>query len=268
MSAAPAGTVGKAGYSLSVTADGKEIKNVGTGAVIRFPIPAGTADAELLGVYVPDSSGNGWTYAGGREGSGKLELKTGGTGVFLVVQSTLTFPDIASHWAKHDIEVMASRHIVKGVSDTQFAPNTTITRAEFAALLARTLQLETTAGTASFTDVAASSWYAGDVAKAAAAGLIKGDGGKFRPNDTITRQEMAVMIERAAKLKGAASSESGSIAFSDVTSIQAWAKEAVENVNALGIIKGRPDGSFGPAETATRAEAAAMLLKLMNLLEL
>lgn len=268
LSAAPAGSAGKAVYNFSVTADGKEIKNVGTGALIRFPIPVGTADADLLGVYVPDSSGNGWTYAGGREGSSKLELKTGGTGVFLVVQSTLTFPDIASHWAKHDIEVMASRHIVKGVSDTQFAPNTTITRAEFAALLARTLQLETTAGTASFTDVAASSWYVGDVAKAAAAGLIKGDDGKFRPNDTITRQEMAVMIERAAKLKGAAPSESGSLAFSDAASIQAWAKEAVENVYALGIIKGRPDGSFGPAETATRAEAAAMLLKLMNLLEL
>ncbi|MBY9081477.1 S-layer homology domain-containing protein [Paenibacillus sp. CGMCC 1.18879] len=262
-----ADTAGKSAYRLSASADGVELATVGADALMRFPLPDGTPDADKLAVYTRNSSGSGWTYAGGRQTGGKLVLKTGNTGVFLVAESTRTFTDITNHWARRSIEIMAARNIIDGVGSGQFAPNQTITRAEFAALLSRTLGLE--AGSLNtFKDVATNAWYAEDVAKAASAGIIKGDGTSFRPNDVITRQEMAVMIMRALQRAGVATPVSNPAAFTDLSDVQPWAKSAVEDVYSLGIIQGRTDGSFGPADSATRAEGAAMLLKLMDRLEL
>ncbi|MDY4976758.1 MAG: S-layer homology domain-containing protein, partial [Clostridia bacterium] len=112
------------------------------------------------------------------------------------------FQDIAGHWAENDINEMANQGIVSGVTDTTFEPDREITRAEFAALIARALKISYENEESVFRDVAAPSWYAKEVNAAAAAGLISGYDGFFRPEDSITREEMAVIIVKAYQLRG------------------------------------------------------------------
>src|SRR5690606_7189712 len=107
------------------------------------------------------------------------------------------FKDVQGHWAQADIETMAARHIAQGVSSDSFAPNKPITRAEFTALLARTLQLEEQSDKR-FSDVPATSWYADAVNQAYTAGIVNGlDDDHFAPVLQITREQMAVMIVQA-----------------------------------------------------------------------
>lgn len=157
-----------------------------------------------------------------------------------------------------------ARHIVNGFDDNVFAPNNSITRAEFAAMLTRVLKLEEDTGESAFQDVSGNEWYAGDVKKAAKAGIIKGWEGKFRPGDKISRQELAVMIHRAYLYAGGKVNVLKEKTFSDKKSIRTWAGEAVKSVYTLGIVKGSPDGSFGPLDNATRVEGVVMLKALMN----
>ncbi|THF77291.1 S-layer homology domain-containing protein [Cohnella fermenti] len=205
--------------------------------------------------------------------------------LYVVAKSEKTYADIASHWAKKDIELLAGKLIVNGVSGTEFAPNRGITRAEFASLLVRSFGLKHEAGAAArtFKDVAASAWYAEEVAVAAEYGFVQGlSDGSFRPNDGITREQMAVMIARAlafaraggasgageqASVSGGAASGAGEQAlatFADSGAISGWAREAVVSAVGAGILQGTEDGRFAPAAEASRAEAATMLKRLLQ----
>ncbi len=189
-------------------------------------------------------------------------------------QPGTTFSDIENNWAKADIELLASKHFIKGKSETTFAPNSNITRAEFAALLVRALGLEEGVLQAGqFKDVSGSEWYAGSVAAATGKNIIKGDDNNcFKPNDNITRQEMAVMIARAARVAGKektlsiSEQEQQLTQFKDRQAIPAWAEKEVALVANAGIIQGMPSGDFSPQMVANRAQSAVMLKRfLMNL---
>ncbi|MDT3429052.1 chitodextrinase [Paenibacillus forsythiae] len=269
--AAPEHTVSDAVYAYSLSAKAGDSLAGGPGGLITLalPVPTGTEDADLLGVYRLNDAGTGWEYIGGRAAGGKLTATSGRFGIYTVMESTRTFADIAGHWAKHTIEIMAARQIADGVDDKSFRPEGSVTRAEFAALLSRMLRLDASGTNGAFTDVNSGAWYAKEVVKAASAGIIKGEGGKFRPADRITRQEMALMIERAYLYAGGQQPESADTAnFIDKDRVEPWAVAAVDHVSRLGIVEGRPGGSFGPKEQATRAEGAAMLLRLMDKLGL
>ncbi|MFD1910373.1 S-layer homology domain-containing protein [Paenibacillus rhizoplanae] len=135
-----------------------------------------------------------------------------------------------SHWAKADIELLASKLIVNGSTETQFAPDSDITRAEFAALLVRSLGLTPDTAGANYTDVMTGDWYAGAIGAAVQAKLVEGfQDQSFRPNDTITREQMAVMISRAISFAGQTNDAiSGQVrplsAFQDQAEISSWAQ--------------------------------------------
>ena len=260
-STGPANTQGKDLYSLTAFTGDKELTKIGATAVVKLPIPADVKDADKLAVYKKSADGT-WEYAGGRAVDGKLSFVTDEFGEYLVAESTKTFADVRGHWAQRTVEVMVARQLVNGVSDDKFAPDSTVTRAEFAALITRILKLD--GAEASFSDVASGVWYEKEIGAAAAAGIIVGDGDKFRPLDVVTRQEMAVMILRAYQVAGGQAGSAGTTPFTDAASISSWAEEAVAGVYSLGIIEGRPDGSFNPAGKATRAEGLTMLLRLMD----
>jgi DNA-binding Lrp family transcriptional regulator len=109
-----------------------------------------------------------------------------------------SFSDISEHWAKSVIEKWEDSGIVKG-SGGKYRPNDTITRAEFSIIMDRLFGYTKTSAT-SFLDVAQGSFYADAVSRTAAAGVILGSDGLFRPMDIVTRQEVAAMISRAFKL--------------------------------------------------------------------
>jgi hypothetical protein len=153
-----------------------------------------------------------------------------------------------------------------------FAPDDPVTRAQFAAMLVNALKLAGQ-GSAAFTDVPPGEWYSGFVARAYAAGLVKGySADRFGPADLITREEMAAMLGNAMEKRSLPAFE-GDVEkilalYADQSSISGWARIPAARAVKYGLIKGRPYDSglvIAPRDNATRAEAAVMLKKLLSL---
>ncbi|MEK5233390.1 S-layer homology domain-containing protein [Lysinibacillus sp. FSL K6-0232] len=178
-------------------------------------------------------------------------------------EPVIAFTDIAGHWAEDYIMRAAAKGIVSGYPDGTFKPNHPVTRAEFTVMLAGALKLEGQGAALTFTDHdQIGGWAKQAVAQAVQAGIVDGyNDGSFRPNAQITRVEIAVMIARALKLQLNANTTTG---FADDEAIPQWAKGAVEAIRKLGIVDGRGGNRFVPNETATRAEATVMLLRLLD----
>lgn len=173
----------------------------------------------------------------------------------------ISFIDIAGHWAEGHIKRAAAKGLASGYPDSTFKPNDPVTRAEFTVMLAGALKLGGKAAEQPFTDYEQiGAWARPAVSRAVEAGIVSGyDDGAFRPSAQITRAEMAVMIARALKLPTNAHTSTG---FTDDEAIPLWAKGAVGAIRQLGLADGRGGSRFAPNETATRAEAAAMLLRM------
>lgn len=185
------------------------------------------------------------------------------------VITTLVFTDTKQHWARADIEKMAALGLISGVAPGIFEPDRNITRAEFSAILLRTLGIEPQSHvTGRFADVLAGEWYFDTINTAASLGLVNGySASSFAPQEPITREQMAVMIYTALRYQAkdvteTESTESGSVLFADAHLISPWAEVAVASAAKLGLIKGRGNNIFAPQENATRAEASVLLLKL------
>ncbi|MHC8514333.1 S8 family serine peptidase [Sporosarcina sp. ITBMC105] len=182
------------------------------------------------------------------------------------------FTDITNTFAANEINKLAAKGIIQGKTETNFAPNAQISRAEFAVLLARALELELKDYEGTFGDVNASKkWAFAGVEAAARAGIINGTAdGKFNPDAPIKREEIAAMVIRAIEykdkevLKGLDTPAN----FKDHGSIGSFAIDSVYKANALGVVKGSETGSFNPKNNATRAEAAVMLYRALNKLKL
>ncbi|NLV17789.1 MAG: hypothetical protein GXY50_11390 [Syntrophomonadaceae bacterium] len=166
--------------------------------------------------------------------------------------------DAAGHWAGESIARLIEAGIVSGYPDGSFQPDKTVTRAEFTVMLAKALKLEQKDGPI-FKDTAAH-WAKDTIASAAAYGLVKGyDQNSFGPNDMITREQAAVMIAGAAKLE--ATQEA--LKFNDAGQISAWAVSGVAAAVKGNCFKGYPDNSFRPQAYTSRAEAVAIIAKLL-----
>lgn len=177
------------------------------------------------------------------------------------------FADVpADHWAKSIIKEVVLRGDANGVSETEFEPERSITRAEFAKLMLNTLDLEETDYTGGFSDVSADDWYAGAVQTVADQGLMEGFDGAFQPEAYITREEMAKVVYEAYIAGGGEAIADADLSFSDVSDISDWALEAVTQASALELINGNPDGSFAPAAQATRAEAVTIINRFYHIL--
>jgi len=171
--------------------------------------------------------------------------------------------DIAEHWAERNIKRAVEKGIVGGYPDGAFRPNNPVTRAEFIVMLASALKLGGTGAPTSFTDQAEiGAWAREAVARAVLAGIVNGyKDGRFLPNASITRAEMASMIARALQLPLDTTSQT---AFADDKAIPHWAKGAVEALRKLGIFTGRGENRFVANGTATRAEAVVTLLGMLE----
>ena len=169
--------------------------------------------------------------------------------------------DIAGHWAESVITQWQNKGLIQGYEDGTFKPGNTITRAEFVTLMnnAKGFWSE---GSINFSDVKNGSWFYSAVARAVAAGYVKGySDGSFKPGNTITRAEAAVMLAHAARLSA---NEAGAYRFTDVGSIPAWARGSVGAVVAAGYMTGYPDGSFYANASISRAEAVSSLNRMLG----
>ena len=195
---------------------------------------------------------------------------------YVVGCKEVSFDDIKAHWAKDNIVFLGSREIIKGKTKKVFDPNSNITRAEFVQILANMSNADLSKySVSSFGDVKAEAWYAKAVLWAEKTGVVYGteraDGSiVFRPNDNISRQDMAVIISRYMKnieekeLKVTAKE----IKFTDQDKFENYANTAVTELQKAGIINGlkNRDGSinFYSANNATRAESATMIVNIIQ----
>lgn len=189
---------------------------------------------------------------------------------YALIYHPTTFNDISSHWSRADVEDLASRLVVEGEGDQQFAPDRSITRAEFTAVLLRGLGLHSPENdvTTAFTDVKADSWYENEVQTAVSYGLISGyTDNSFRPNSEISRAEAMTIVSRAMKLVELAQADASETAnllgtYSDGNKVQPWAAESVASAIKQGLVQG-DDGKLMTDADVSRAQTAAIVKRLL-----
>ncbi len=215
---------------------------------------------------VPVTGGGGPT--GGNGGGGPAPAVTTPTPVTTPITPPTPvkgaiFTDVpASFWAYTDIATLSGLGYVSGYPDGTFMPNNPITRAEFCAVMDKVLNLTTFAQqTPTFSDVNTGDWYYQAVETAVYAGIANGySDSTFQPNAPISRQQAAAILVNALGKQNEAKADMGmKTSFTDDTSISSWARGYVVLAVQDALIKGYSDGSFGPLNAVTRAEACAMI---------
>lgn len=188
--------------------------------------------------------------------------------VYIPEPEPVALQDVVGHWAEKEIRELYEKELINGRGNG-YEPESNITRAEWLTLLYRASGIDTKSVSykKAFDDVSEDSWYAIVVSDAYTKKLIKGDNGKFNPDDSITREQMAKMlIDMLEYIKGEKFDEASEAEFSDNDEISEWAEEYINKAVANGLMNGTPENKFEPKKNATRAEAAAVLLRFINLI--
>ncbi|WPX08316.1 S-layer homology domain-containing protein [Caldicellulosiruptor danielii] len=263
---------------IKVSNGAKEYKweSVDTKVVVRIPyLPSGEelSDYEHIVIWEIKDDGRLEVNPSGRyKGEERIvEFSTAHLSKFGVGFVKKSFEDIQDiSWAKKEIEILASKGIIKGISDSKFAPMTQITRADATLLLVRTLGLRAdTNDIAMFSDVKENDYYYEGIAVAKKLGIVTGtNGGLFNPRAAIKREDAMVLIDRCLQLAGVGnvSVDTNKVnMYSDLKDVSGYAKSSVERLISLGIVKGS-NGKIKPKEKISRAEMAVMIYRLYDLI--
>jgi hypothetical protein len=262
-------------YDLSVTTGNKTISDFGGGEVtvsIPYTLAPGE-DENAIVIYYINSNGEFTPINNGHydKAAGKVVFTTTHFSMYAVANNKIAYSDV-SGWAEPYITFLAARNVINGVGNNKFAPQDKLTRAQVISMLARlsSIKLQAPSKT-SFSDVSKDEWYCGAVEWAVSNGIVKGSGkdktGKevFEPLRNVTREELAVMIDRyITYIKANLSKTNETLTFKDDKDISTWAKASIALMQQTGIMTGSTDNSINPKGNATRAEAAAMLTRIIK----
>ena len=265
-------------YRLSVGytgADGKAVtvQSFGAGRAtvgLAYQPAATEQPGSLYLVYSADGKGAEWLYQSSCDkNSGNVIGSVEHFSVYGVgYHPAPTFTDTVNHWAKADIDFVVSRGLFSGTSETTFSPDSTITRGMFVTALGRLAGIDPAGYPSSsrFTDVPDSAIYAPFVEWAASKGIVSSTGNNaFSPDDAITREQMAVIMRQYAdKLGYTLPVAREAVTFTDENQITGSMKDAVQAIQQAGIMSGKGNNRFGPKDAATRAEAAAVLHRFVE----
>ena len=208
------------------------------------------------------TGGNDGTTSGGGPGI----IAPGNTGAVTTPNTNTNykpdFQDLDSvEWARTAINGLAMRGMINGRDQYTFDPNANITRAEYCQILMGAINALNAKGESTFADVPSTAWYYNAVSVASQLGIVSGYGdGNFGPNDLITRQDMALMTYKTAKIMNKSLEPvNAEITFEDSHEIADYAFEAVMTLQKAGIINGMTDTTFEPHSNATRAQSAKVI---------
>lgn len=213
--------------------------------------------------YAAENTVNRPSSGGG--GGGGVSIKPSSNPIVTPTEpANKSFTDLdQAAWAEDDINALFEAGILAGDGSGSFYPNRTVTREELVTMVVKAFDLEPS-GELDFKDVKVDAWYAENIKAAFAAGAISGvSENSFGVGMEITRQDLAAIIYRLAKLPAGSEVKR----FADESEIAEYAKEAVLVLSSNGIISGMDENNFGPRLTATRAQVAVMLNRLLNLME-
>lgn len=234
-------------------------------------IPVKDATEGTVAVIV-DSKGNETVIKTAVATENGLELLVTGNVSVQIKDNAKKFVDIADdYWAKGAVDFVSSREIFKGVYETVFAPADLVNRGMMATVLYRLADAKAE-GSNNFFDVPDGTWYTDAVTWANRSGVVTGYAdGTFGPADAVTREQMATMLFRYAKAMGMDISAKGDVSkFSDANDVSSWASEAMTWAVGVGLINGVADPATGttlsPTKTATRAEVATIMQRMVKLM--
>ena len=245
--------------TVDVTVDGETID-----ADVKVELPA-TGEGQVLVIVHPDGTEEIIKKSLVEDGTVYAELPAGAT--VKVIDNAVSFTDVAdSAWYADEVEFASSHGLFQGVGNNKFAPAAPMTRAMLATVLYR-LEDAVATGANPFADVADGTWYTEAVIWASAEGIVQGTGKGFEPNENITREQIATMLYRYAKTIGLDVSGSAALdKFSDGDKTSSWAKDAMQWAVSVGLFQGDDVGTLRPQGDATRAEVAALLMRMVKLI--
>ena len=259
-------------FDLSVSVGSNIVHNF-DGTVTVF-LPFETDNADSLTVYYLAEDGKatemeGVKYDAKRKG---FVFTTKHFSLFLIAEATsdtaeLPFTDVsATDWFYNAVKYAFENALMNGISATEFAPDNQLTRAMLVTILYRYEGEPKTTGGLGFTDVSTNEWFTDAIAWASANGIVNGYGdGIFGTNDNITREQLATMLYNYATFKKLDVSKTTDLEnFSDRSEISSWALPAMQWANAEGLVNGRTAETLVPEGTATRAEAATLLMRFIE----
>ena len=230
---------------LVVTANGKEVELTDNGdGTYTFTMPS--ADVKISATFAEDPD---WTEP-------EPEPSTDVSDIFI---------DVAPNaWYKDAVQYAYDNGLMTGVSANEFAPDATTTRGMIVSMLARLEGVES-ANDAGFADVS-DEWYATAVNWAASVGVVNGyEDNTFRPNDAITREQLAAILMNYAAYKGEDVSARASLdAYSDAENVSTWATDTMQWAVAKGLLTGVTADTLQPQGAATRAQVAAISQRFLS----
>ena len=229
--------------SITVSADGKT-------AVVTYEFAKTSKKGSSSGPSGPDTGNTGKATATPAPTKAPTPTTEPGKQVFEDVPST--------YWAYSYIMDLYDAGIVNGASATMFYPENNVTRAEFTKMAVVLFGLDSKSTESQFTDVPANEWYAKYVVAATEAGIVTGiSETEFAPNDDVTSEQMAAIIGRYLDITSKAAMK-----YTDSAAISDYAVPYVSGLTEKGLLTGEEDGTFRPAASAARSEAAALLSRV------
>ena len=221
---------------------------------------------ELGALTVTDNDGDRITLTDKGNGKYTFTMPRGAVTVkatFVEETADTGYSDVsASAWYADAVAYVTDNGMMQGNAG-RFMPNDNLDRAMMAQILYNLEDNPAVNGGSAFGDVGSGAWYANAVIWASANSVITGyDNGNYGPNDSITREQMALMLYRYAALKGYETTQSGAglTGFADAESVSSWASEAMTWAVNAGVINGKDGNRLDPQGTATRAEVAQVLM--------
>lgn len=247
---------------LKITVTTQEVSipgsNPGSNPVTPTPTPgpaagSGTGTGSAVQTPTPEKPILKSTLVNAEQTKAKLQQA-------LQANQPVSFSDVPqTHWAAKAIRLASQLGIVEGMLNGEFKGSNQVTRAEFTAMIVRTLGIDTTGAAGSFSDTKGH-WADAYITGLQRAGIVNGAGnGKFNPNQEITRAEMAAILARVLDMSAPASAAQ----FSDLSNH--WAADSIEQLSRAGIVSGMGDGKFAPNDTATRNQSVTIIMRMLNI---
>ncbi len=253
------------GIALTLTAGGKAVENVPGG--VTLSVPAADAGPGTVAVLIHED-GTRETLRKSIVEDGKVNIPLSGSATVEIVDNSKSFADVPStNWAADAVAFASAHELFSGTSETTFSPDQSMSRGMLATVLYslegrpdQTLTMQDLAD--GYSDVSGDAWYADGIAWAVENGIANGYGnGQFGPNDSITREQLAVMLWKYA---GSPKASGQDLSFTDADQASSYAREALSWAVENGILSGYTNGQLAPGGTATRAQAAQMLKNFME----
>jgi len=227
---------------------------------------------ELNGNGGGSQGGTGGTITGGGATGGTIAGGGGGSREEAKEDkpqtTVISFTDIGAYdWAKESILYLAQKGVLNGRGNNEFDPGASVTKEEFVKIIIEAFAFNMDDATVDFDDVSKERWSYEYIASAYKMGIITGESDTyFGASTNISRQDMAVILERVLKIAGIENNSTKS-EFSDYKQVSDYAKTAVDMLSGLGIINGMGDGTYAPKQPVTRAQAAKVVYSVLGLLK-